>query len=138
VLLEHNTANVTSPTLDAMRQLIPDYRAAEDNAISLETLPNCEELPAFAEARAREEALKAEFDRIWALPVTCFDDIVARAEAAQFWNVSDPASGRIDGANSEYFDERLLYAWSKPSSNSREASEKCQCRDSASFVGSFL
>lgn len=103
------TADVTSPTLVAMRQLIRDYRAAEAHSIALEDIPGHDALPAYAEARAREKALAAEFDALWALPVTCFADVVARAEAAALWNAGlEKGCDGIDGTNSPYFDDRAL------------------------------
>jgi hypothetical protein len=105
------SSDVTSPTLLAMRQLLRDYRAAEAHAMALEDLPNCREQPCYIEARAREDALSADFHRLWAQPVTCFADIVARAEAAAYWNSHgdlDAAEGRLQGDDSPYFDERSL------------------------------
>jgi hypothetical protein len=102
-------ADRPSPTLTAMRQLLRDFRAAENYAMSFEDRRDCDELPVYVEARTREEALAAEFDRLWAQPVTCWDDVVARAEAAAFWNRSlDAADDRIEGVRSETFDERSL------------------------------
>jgi hypothetical protein len=106
---EAATAPETSPTLAAMRQLIRDHRAAEAHSIALEEIAGHDDLPAYIEARAREKALDAEFDRLWAQPVTCFADVVARAESAHYWNASlEKDNNQIEGANSEYFDERSV------------------------------
>jgi hypothetical protein len=105
------SADVTSPTLLAMRRLLRDYRAAENHSMALEDLPNCRELPCYIEARAREDALEAEFHRLWAQPVTCFDDVVARAEAVQFWNSDsaiDAPADRLEQEDSDCFNDRSL------------------------------
>ena len=54
-----------------------------------------EHAAAIAERRTADLAFEALSERIYRLPVTCFDDIVARAEIASFWGDRDD-NGEIE------------------------------------------
>jgi hypothetical protein len=59
-------------------------------------------------ACADADVVAAEFDRLWAQPVRSWPDVLARAEACEFWHLRDEQTNRIEGANSPHFDERSV------------------------------
>jgi hypothetical protein len=90
--------------LEEVRRVGPLLLAAINAEGDLEDTPNYE--PACARSDALQAELDALSDTIWSRPVTCWEDVAARAIISDAWEEHHPRTHRLAALTAEYRGDR--------------------------------